>query len=95
MSLDKTTVRNIAFLARIEVSDAEVARYSGELSGIIDWIEQLREVDTDGVDPMTSVGDLALPWRADEVTDGGYPEKVTANAPDPMEGFFAVPKMVE
>lgn len=99
MSLDKATVRNIAELARIEVRDDELDHLAGELSGILTFVEQLAEVNTDGVDPMSSVADLSLPMRKDEVTDGGYAQAVLANAPDAVietdGGFFTVPKMVE
>lgn len=93
--MDKQTVRNIAFLARIEVPDTDLDTYAGQLSGIIDWVEALGEVDTAGVEPMTSVTEMTLRWRQDQVTDGGYQDKVTANAPDGIDGFFAVPKVVE
>lgn len=93
--LDRETVRNIAFLARIEVHDNELDHLAGQLSGILDWVEQLGEVDTSGVDPMTSVTEMTLRWREDRVTDGGYADKALANAPDAMEGFFTVPKVVE
>lgn len=95
MSLDKDTVRKIAYLARIEIAEEELEPLAGELSHILHWIEQLSEVDTDGVAPMTSVADLVLPRRDDVVTDGCYPEKVLANAPDKDEGFYLVPKVVE
>ncbi len=95
MSLDKATVRSIASLARIEVADEELDHLAGELSNIIGFVEQLAEVDTTGVEPMTSVADLVLPRRVDEVTDGGYPDKVLANAPERFDGFFLVPKVVE
>lgn len=93
--LDKQTVRNIAFLARIDVKDTELEPLAGQLSGILDWVEQLQEVNTDGVEPMTSVTNMVLRWRDDVISDGGYQEKVTANAPDRLDGCFAVPKMVE
>ncbi|MGC2855278.1 Asp-tRNA(Asn)/Glu-tRNA(Gln) amidotransferase subunit GatC [Novispirillum sp. DQ9] len=93
--LDKTTVRNIAFLARIDVPDADLEPLAHQLSGILDWVEQLQEVNTDGVHPMSSVTEMTLPWRADDVTDGGYRDKVTVNAPGARDGFFAVPKVVE
>jgi aspartyl-tRNA(Asn)/glutamyl-tRNA(Gln) amidotransferase subunit C len=93
--LDKQTVRNIAFLARIEVADEDLEPLAGQLSGIIDWVEQLGEVNTDGVEPMTSVTEQVLRWRADDITDGGYADKVIANAPSHLDGCFAVPKMVE
>lgn len=96
MSLDKATVRRIATLARIDVPDADLEATAAQLSGILDWIEQLKEVDTSGVAPMSGGTDLKLPWRKDEVTDGGQAEKVLANAPDPQDGgFFGVPKVVE
>jgi len=95
MSLDKATVRRIATLARIEVPDADLDAVAGQLSGILQWIEQLKEVDTDNVAPMTGGTDLALPMRADKVTDGGIADKVLANAPDRHDGFFGVPKVVE
>ncbi len=93
--MDKQTVRNIAFLARIEVPDSDLDQIAHQLSGIIDWVEALGEVDTSGVEPMTSVTDMTLRWRQDAITDGGYPDKVTANAPDGIDGYFAVPKVVE
>ena len=95
MSLDKATVRSIAELARIEVPDEELEGLAGELSNILTFVEQLAAVDTDGVAPMTSVAAMTLPLRADAVTDGGYADKVLANAPEAMEGFFTVPKVVE
>src|SRR3546814_4365365 len=82
MSLDKATVAKIAELARIKVPDAELEHLAGELSQIIGWVEQLGEVDTDAVPPVTSVVEAVLPRRRDEVVDGRYPEKVLANAPD-------------
>ncbi len=95
MSLDNTTVRNIAFLARIEVPDAELPQLAEQLTAILGFVEQLGEVDTQGVEPMTSVTDMAMRWRDDVVTDGGIQQKVLANAPDAIEGFFTVPKVVE
>lgn len=100
MSLDKATVRRIATLARIEVPDADLEATAAQLSGILSWIEQLSEVNTDGVAPMSggidkgSLGHKS-PWRADQVTDGDKVEKVLANAPDRQEDFFGVPKVVE
>ncbi|MFA7431824.1 MAG: Asp-tRNA(Asn)/Glu-tRNA(Gln) amidotransferase subunit GatC [Rhodospirillaceae bacterium] len=93
--LDKSTVRNIAFLARIDVPETDLEPLAHQLSGILDWVEQLQEVNTDGVSPMSSVTDMTMTWRADEVTDGGYTDKVTQNAPGARDGFFAVPKVVE
>ncbi|TAN58905.1 MAG: Asp-tRNA(Asn)/Glu-tRNA(Gln) amidotransferase subunit GatC [Rhodospirillales bacterium] len=96
MSLDKATVQKIAYLARIEVKDEELEPLAKELSGILHWVEQLAEVDTEGVAPMTSVAaEMALPMRADVVTDGGYPEKALSNGPETANGFFLVPKVVE
>ncbi len=95
MSLDPATVRRIAKLARIRVEDAEVARLQGELNGILGWIEQLNEVDVEGVAPLTGGAQIALRQREDAVTDGGYPERVLANAPNREGEFFAVPKVVE
>jgi aspartyl-tRNA(Asn)/glutamyl-tRNA(Gln) amidotransferase subunit C len=95
MSLDPATVRRIAALARIRVEDAEIATLQGELNGILGWIEQLNEVDIDGVEPLTGGAQMALRLREDAVTDGGYPERILANAPDRAGEFFAVPKVVE
>jgi len=95
MSVNEDTVRKIARLARIKVKDEEVAPLARELSQILAWIEQLNEVDTAKVAPLASTVDAKLPWRKDVVSDGGYPEKILANAPEGVEGFFAVPKVVE
>ena len=95
MAVDIETVVRVARLARLKVPEGDLETLAGELSNIIGWIEQLDEVDTDGVEPMASVADMDLRWRADEVTDGGIPDKVTSNAPDPQNGMFSVPKVVE
>ena len=95
MSLDPATVRRIARLARIRLEDDEVPRLQGELNGILGWIEQLNEVNVDGVEPLTGGAQIALRLRADVVTDGGYPERVLSNAPDRAGSFYAVPKVVE
>lgn len=95
MSLDTSTVRTIAFLARIRVKDEELEPMAKELSDLLGWVEQLNEVDTSSVEPMTSVAEMTLPKRRDAVTDGGKSEGVLANAPDPEDGFFTVPKVVE
>jgi aspartyl-tRNA(Asn)/glutamyl-tRNA(Gln) amidotransferase subunit C len=95
MALDKATVARVATLARIKLAEAEQDKLVGELSHIMTWIEQLNEIDTAGVEPMTSVAHMSLPMRADEVTDGGRPDDVLANAPAPSHGFFTVPKVVE
>ena len=95
MSIDTGTVEKIARLARIRVTEEEKVKFASELNGIMQWIEQLQDVDTDGVEPMTSVVDMTLHMREDEITDGGIQEKVLANAPESAEGFFVVPKVVE
>ena len=95
MSLDKATVRRIATLARIEVAEADLEATAARLSSILSWIEQLKEVNTDNVAPMSGGTDLKLPWRTDAVTAGGDPDKVLANAPDANNSFFGVPKVVE
>ena len=95
MSLDHATVRRIASLARIHVGDAEVATLQTELNAILGWIEQLNEVDVEGVEPLTGAAQMALKMREDVVTDGGYVEKVLANAPERAGNFYAVPKVVE
>lgn len=93
--MDKATVKNIANLARINVPEEKMDNLAGELTNIFDWIEQLNEVDTDNVRPMTSVTEMVAPKRADEVNDGGYAERVLKNAPDPEGTFYTVPKVVE
>jgi aspartyl-tRNA(Asn)/glutamyl-tRNA(Gln) amidotransferase subunit C len=88
-------VRHIARLARIRVTDAEAKTLEGELTGILQWVEQLGEVDTGGVEPMTSVVAMEMKKRSDEVTDGGYPQDIVKNAPEHSGSFFVVPKVVE
>jgi aspartyl-tRNA(Asn)/glutamyl-tRNA(Gln) amidotransferase subunit C len=95
MALDTDTVRRIADLARIRIPEDQLAAMAAELSGIMRWIEQLNEVDTEGVAPMTGVADFPLPMRDDEVTDGGAPDRVLSNAPERAGDFFVVPKVVE
>ena len=95
MSLDHATVRRIARLARIEVADDEVETYVGELNNILNWIDQLGEVDTQNVPPMTRVVDMRLPMREDNVTDGNLRNDVLANAPATEDGCFVVPKVIE
>jgi len=95
MAVDRKTVRRIAHLARIAAPEEELEQIERELNGILKWIEQLNEVETADVEPMASVHDEALRWRADEVSDGGYPQDVVANAPAKEKTFFAVPKVVE
>ncbi len=95
MALDKDTVAKVANLARIRVSDERAGSLVGELNQIIGWVEQLEAVDTDGVEPMTSVVDMIGPQRPDVVNDGGYPDRVLANGPQTELGFYVVPKVVE
>jgi aspartyl-tRNA(Asn)/glutamyl-tRNA(Gln) amidotransferase subunit C len=95
MSVDQATVRRIARLARIAVSDSDVPHLQGELNAILGFVEQLDEVDVSGVEPMTSVTPMVMKKRQDEVTDGNYPERVLANAPVREDGYFVVPKVVE
>ncbi|MFC7050284.1 Asp-tRNA(Asn)/Glu-tRNA(Gln) amidotransferase subunit GatC [Emcibacter nanhaiensis] len=95
MSVDKDTVAKIAHLARIKVPEEKLEPLVGELNNILDWVEMLSEVDTDGVEPLTSVADVTLPMREDKITDGGYRDDVLANAPEAQHGFFAVPKVIE
>jgi aspartyl-tRNA(Asn)/glutamyl-tRNA(Gln) amidotransferase subunit C len=95
MSLDSDTVRRIAKLARIGVEEVEIARLQGELNGILGWIEELSEVDVEGVAPLTGGAQIALRLREDAVTDGRIAEAVLANAPDRVGAFFTVPKVVE
>ena len=95
MSVDNATVRRIAHLARIAVADDEVEHLRGELNAMLAFVEQLSEVDVAGVEPMTSVTPMTLRRREDKVTDGGYPDKIVANAPLTEDNFFMVPKVVE
>ena len=95
MSLDPATVRRIARLARIRVTDDQVAPLQAQLNGILGWIDQLNEVDVDGIAPLNGAMDMALRLRADTVTDGGMAEQVLANAPERAGAFFTVPKVVE
>jgi aspartyl-tRNA(Asn)/glutamyl-tRNA(Gln) amidotransferase subunit C len=95
MSVDLVTVKRVAHLARIAVSEAEAERMVGELNGILGFVEQLSEVDVSGVEPMTSVTPMAMRKRADEVTDGNKAEDIVANAPATDQNFFLVPKVVE
>ena len=95
MSVDTATVRHIAKLARLQMSDAEVEALVPELNNILGWVEQLGEVDTSGVEPLTAVIDQSLRLRDDVVNDGDVRDAVLANAPDAQHGFFAVPKVIE
>ena len=95
MSVSRDDVRKVARLARIAVSEDRLEPLAGELNGILAWINQLNEVDVEGVEPMTSVVETVLPLRADIVTDGDRQAEVLANAPRTEDGFFVVPKSVE
>ncbi|MCW5715191.1 MAG: Asp-tRNA(Asn)/Glu-tRNA(Gln) amidotransferase subunit GatC [Bauldia sp.] len=95
MSVDTVTVKRVARLARIAVTDDEAEQLKSSLNGILAFVEQLNEVDVDGVEPMTSVQPMRLRRRKDEVSDGFMADKVTGNAPETEDGFFLVPKVVE
>ena len=95
MSVTAETVRHVAKLARIAMTDAEIAELVPELNQILGWVDQLAEVDTDGVEPLTAVIDLKLRLREDVVNDGDVRDRILLNAPDAQHGFFAVPKVIE
>ena len=95
MSVEADTVRRIAHLARIAVPDEEVERLRGEINAILAFVEQLSEVNVDGVEPMTSVTPMQLKQRDDVVTDGNIAEQIVQNAPNTADNFFLVPKVVE
>lgn len=95
MAIDAATVRKVARLSRIAEPEENIEPLAQKLSGIMDWIEQLNEVDVEGVEPMTSAVKTVLPMRDDVVTDGGDPARVLSNAPRSVDGFFVVPKVVE
>ena len=95
MSIDKATVRKIATLARIRVTEDDLNYYAPQLQNILGWAEQLQQVNTDGVEPLASVSEIALRLRADVVNDGGDAAKVLANAPESTENFYVVSKIVE
>ena len=95
MSVDATTVRRIAHLARIAVADAEVDHLKGELNAILAFVEQLSEVNVSGVEPMTSVTPMIMKKRVDKITDGGIADDIVRNAPATEDHYFLVPKVVE
>jgi aspartyl-tRNA(Asn)/glutamyl-tRNA(Gln) amidotransferase subunit C len=95
MSIDTATVAKIAHLARLKVPLEQLQQVAGELSNILQWVEQLNEVDVEGVEPLANVNDLPLRWRDDVVNDGGKAEDILANAPAKTADFFVVPKVVE
>jgi aspartyl-tRNA(Asn)/glutamyl-tRNA(Gln) amidotransferase subunit C len=95
MSVDQATVRRIAHLARIAVTDEDVPHLQGELNAILSFVELLDEVDVEGVEPMTSVTPMVMKKRQDGVTDGGYADRIVLNAPATEDNFFLVPKVIE
>jgi aspartyl-tRNA(Asn)/glutamyl-tRNA(Gln) amidotransferase subunit C len=95
MSVDQNTVRRIARLARLAITDEDVPHLQGELNAILAFVEQLNDVNVEGIQPMTSVTPMHMKERPDGVTDGGYPDKIVANAPATEDNFFLVPKVVE
>lgn len=95
MSVTTEQVRHIAKLARIAMTDEELERFVPELNNILGWVDQLGEVDTDGIEPLATVIDQKLRLRDDVVDDGEVRDEVLANAPDAQHGFFAVPKVIE
>lgn len=95
MSLSAEDVAHVARLARLNVDEGDLVCFVPQLNGILAWIEQLGEVDTGNVEPMSTVGDLTLPLRKDEVSDGGIQQDVLANAPESAEGYYVVQKIIE
>jgi len=95
MALDKQAVAKIAKLARIAVTEADKEHFANEISSILQWVEQLNEVNTDNVPQLTSVSAVKLPWREDKITDGNQPEAAVKNAPMSDYGCFVVPKVIE
>ncbi len=95
MPIDKDIVTKVSNLARIKINNDQLSKISNELESVIEWIDTLNEVNTDGVEPIANVSGQKLPLREDKVTDGGYSEKILNNAPEKESGFFVVPKVVE
>ena len=95
MSIDKDTVKRVARLARLSVTEEEAESLKGELNSILNWVELLNEVDVDGVNPMTSVVTQEMRKRDDVVTDGNYADRVVSNAPASEDNYFMVPKVIE
>ena len=95
MSLDKTTIIKIANLAKIHVDNSEIEAFTKELNKIVDWVEQLNEVDIKDVEPMTGVSGMTLREREDKVFDGGYPDKIVKNSEEKKDNSFLVPKVIE
>lgn len=95
MEIDKTLVKKIASLSKINVKEEEVKKFSNELSKIITWVEKLNEVETENVIPITNPSDIKIPFREDKVDDGKIEEKILKNAPEKKGGYFIVPKVIE
>ena len=95
MSLDKSTLERVAYLARIKLNNSEIDKMTEELNNIMKWIEELNEVDITNVQPMTGVSNMSLREREDKVTDGGYQDKIVSNAPEKIDNSFTVPKVIE
>ena len=95
MSIDSNDVKKLARLSRLRVEEADLDSYTNDLSKVLGFVEQLNELDTSNVEPMTGSMDMTQRLREDTVTDGGYPERITQNAPDNTMNFFTVPKVVE
>lgn len=95
MSLDKSTLERVAYLARIKLNNSEIDKMTEELNNIMKWIEELNEVDITNVAPMTGVSNMTLREREDKVTDGGYQDKIVSNAPEKIDNSFTVPKVIE
>ena len=95
MKLDTNTINKIAKLARIRLSDKEANEFLKDINSILDWVEQLNEVNTDKIDPLTNISSSALTKRKDEAQDMNSSDEILQNSPDKLEGYFAVPKVVE
>ena len=95
MSLDKSTLERVAYLARIKIEDSEINKMTTELNNIMKWIEELNEVDIENVSPMTGVSNESLRERQDMVNDGGYSDKIVSYAPEKIDYTFTVPKVIE
>ena len=95
MAVDNNTVKQVAFLARLKVEDSKVEQTKDEFNKILNWVEQLNEVNTESVEPLVAVNDTTLPLREDDVTDGNLKTEILKNAPMQEFGYFAVPKVVE
>lgn len=95
MSFNEQTIKTIANLARLKFPKEDEAKFMNDINGILDWVEQLKEVNVDGIEPLVSVSPRESAIRADQVTDGGLQTELMANAPESVQGFYEVPKMVE